>query len=72
MIFRVILWAFILVMLVRFVIRFVFPILQITRTTQSRLRQMQQQMDDMQQNASQPKATKKAKEGDYIDYEEVK
>jgi hypothetical protein len=50
----------------------VFPILKITRTAQDRLRQMQKQMEDMQQGQNQPVQTNKVKEGDYIEYEEVK
>ena len=72
MLFRVILWAFIIGMVFRFIFRFVFPIVQITKVTQDRLRQMQKQMEDMHQQ--QPKSNQKeqAIEGDYIDYEEVK
>lgn len=76
MVLRVLLWSFIIVMIFRFIARFVFPILNITRLTQDRLRQMQQQMEDMQQKQSNPppaqQQTQKVKEGDYIDYEEVK
>ncbi|HRO44179.1 MAG TPA: hypothetical protein PL009_15200 [Flavipsychrobacter sp.] len=74
MLFRILLWAFILVMIFRFVVRFVFPILKISRVAQDKMRQMQQQMEDMQrqQQAPSPKQTEKVKEGDYIDYEEVK
>lgn len=76
MVLRILLWSFIIVMIFRFIARFVFPILNITRLTQDRLRQMQQQMEDMQQKQSNPPSaqqqTHKVKEGDYIDYEEVK
>ena len=77
MLFRILLWGFILVMVFRFVARFVFPILKITRVTQDRLRQMQQQMEEMQrgQGHMPPHASatkKKVKEEDYIEFEEVK
>lgn len=73
MLFRILLWAFILVMIFRFVARFVFPILNITRTVQNRLRDMQQKMEDLQSQQAKPqKQAQKVKEGDYIEYEEVK
>ena len=77
MLFRILLWAFIIGMVLRFLTRFVFPILKITRVTQDRLRQMQQQMEDMQKqqqgspaNTVRPKQT--VKEGEYIEYEDLK
>lgn len=49
------------------------PVFQITRMTQDKLRQMQENMDNMQkQQQPKPQAQSKVKEGDYIDYEEVK
>jgi hypothetical protein len=61
-------------MVVRFIVRFVFPILQITRTAQDRLRQMQKQMEEMQHKNTPPSkpVNNSVKEGDYIEYEEVK
>jgi len=72
MLLRILLWSFILVMVFRFIVKFVFPILQITRSAQKRMRQMQQQMEDMQQQSNQTASQTKVKEGDYIEYEEVK
>jgi len=73
MLFRILLWAFILVIIVRFLVRFVFPILSITRSVQGKVKEMQQKMEEMQQQQNvPPKQAQKVKEGDYIDYEEVK
>ena len=72
MLFRILLWSFILVMIFRFIVRFVFPILQITRTAQTRMQQMQKQMEDMQKPQHPPTQSNKVKEGDYIEYEEIK
>lgn len=73
MIFRVILIAIILILISRFVLRFLFPVFQITRMTQSKLREMQEQMENMQrQEQAKPQPNNRVKEGDYIDYEEVK
>lgn len=59
-------------MIFRFIVRFVFPILQITRTAQKRMQQMQKQMEDMQKPQNPPAQSNKVKEGDYIEYEEIK
>jgi hypothetical protein len=47
---------------------------QVTKMASQRLRQMQSQMNDMQEKMKQPPQDKpqQVKEGDYIDYEEVK
>jgi len=51
----------------------VFPILNITRMTQDRLRQMQKQMEDMQHQQKAPtRSANQVKEGEYIEYEDVK
>ena len=72
MLFRILLWSFILIMLFRFIVKFVLPILGIARTAKDRLNHMQKQMEDMQ-NAQNPPAQKnKVKDGDYIEYEEIK
>jgi hypothetical protein len=69
MLFRILLWAFIIGMIFRFIGRFVFPILNITRMTQDRLRQM----EDMQHQQKAPSGTSsQVEEGEYIEYEEVK
>ncbi|HTM67156.1 MAG TPA: hypothetical protein VL093_12590 [Flavipsychrobacter sp.] len=72
MLFRILLWAFILGMIFRFIGRFIFPIMNITRVTQDRLRQMQKQMEDMQQQKTPPRPSSQVEEGEYIEYEEVK
>lgn len=59
-------------MILRFITRFLFPVINVARATQERLRQMQQQMNDMQQEQQKQKTAPEVKEGDYIDYEEVK
>ena len=61
-------------MLYRFLARFLLPVFQITKATSQRLREMQQQMNDMQQKTNDKNniGDKKTKDGDYIEYEEVK
>jgi predicted Holliday junction resolvase-like endonuclease len=73
MIFRIILTAIIFIFITRFILRFVVPIFQVTRMTQSKLREMQEQMQNMQrQEHAKAKTHNTVKEGDYIDYEEIK
>ncbi len=72
MIFRIILITIILTLIARFIFRFVLPVFQITRMTQDKLRQMQEEMERTQQQQSRPNSQSRVKEGDYIDYEEVK
>jgi hypothetical protein len=71
---RAIFWTFVMVMAYRFVFRIVIPVFRVTRVASDRMRQMQQQMDEMQNRANARPDNKppQMKEGDYIDYEEVK
>lgn len=73
MLFKLILWGVLIFFIVRFIVRFVTPLLQISRVTQDKLRKMQEQMNNMQQQNNQkpPVSTRKPKSGEYIDYEEV-
>ncbi|HEY9178832.1 MAG TPA: hypothetical protein VIN07_14140 [Flavipsychrobacter sp.] len=73
MIFRIILITIILTLIARFIFRFVLPIFQITSMTQEKLRRMQEEMErTQQQQQARQNTTSRVKEGDYIDYEEVK
>ena len=71
---KIILWTLVFYVLFRFITRFVLPILKVTRMASSRMRDMQQQMEEMQQKANNPSPAPepKIKEGDYIEYEEIK
>jgi hypothetical protein len=68
---RIFLLALLFIWLFRFVLRFVLPILKITSG-------VRRQMKNMQQGQSNPYTApsaarpQKVREGDYIDYEEVK
>ena len=70
---RLITILFIIGILFRLVSRYIIPIFRITTLTNDRLRQMQDQMREMDRkvNENKPKGNVK-KEGDYIDYEEVR
>ncbi|WP_276132444.1 hypothetical protein [Polluticoccus soli] len=77
MIFRFIFWSIIISLVLRFVMRFLFPVI-VTKAANDKLAQLQKQMEDMQRQANanaQPKQASKAPkqvDGDYIEYEEVK
>jgi len=73
--FKYIIEIFLFGLLFRFIFRFILPIFRITAATSSRLRQMQDQMRDMHNNANDTivkNTTPTKKEGDYIEYEEVR
>ncbi len=71
MLFRFLLYSFLLTMALRFVMRYVLPFLQGNRDTGSRLRNLQDRVDAMEQQAAAEKRAKSRK-GDYIEYEEVR
>jgi membrane protein insertase Oxa1/YidC/SpoIIIJ len=51
----------------------VFPAMQITNTVNGKMREMQNKMKDMEQEQQkQQQRQSRKKEGEYIDYEEVK
>ncbi len=53
--------------------RFLFPVVHITSTANDRLKQMQDQINEMNRKAQEDAKRKEVKkEGDYIDYEELK
>jgi hypothetical protein len=72
--FRIISFLLVIGLIYRVVSRFIFPAVNITSATNDRLRQMQDQLNEMNRKASEAAHQKPAKkaEGDYIDYEEVK
>ncbi|HTN46834.1 MAG TPA: hypothetical protein VL098_10845 [Flavipsychrobacter sp.] len=72
MIFRFILWTILLTILFRFVVRFLLPLFNMTRAVSKKMSDMQKQMDNLNQQQQQPQRTAAPKQGDYIDYEDVK
>lgn len=73
MLLRFITWGILIVVLYRFLARYILPIFHITRMAGNHLQKMQKQMEQMdQQNNTRQNSSQKANKGDYIDYEEVK
>jgi hypothetical protein len=78
MVFRYLLYAFLLYLLYRLVFHFIIPVYKTTRQVKKQFRDMHGRMEDYmnqqaQQQPSTPKQeTGKGKAGDYIDFEEVK
>jgi hypothetical protein len=70
MIFKFVLFLFILFLVIRFAMRFVLPIMKMTRMTHQHMNDMRKKVDEMQQKQTTQKH--KRVDGDYIDYEEVK
>ncbi|WP_162902728.1 hypothetical protein [Taibaiella koreensis] len=69
MIVRIVLFLVVLFLVLRFLMRFILPIMKMTRMTHQHMTDMRKKMDEMQQG--QARQTKRV-DGDYIDYEEVK
>ena len=73
---KFIILALIFWVIFRVVVKYIIPIFRMTRAASAQMRQMQEQMNNMQNN-NRPQAaptvkSSSAKEGDYIDYEEVR
>ena len=68
---RIFLLALLFIWLFRFVLRFVLPILKITSGVRKQMKNMQQGQSNPY-TAPAPGRTQKVREGDYIEYEEVK
>lgn len=62
------------ILLYRFLVNFLFPLLKVTSAASKKMREMQDQMNQMndQQQSANRQAPPRVKEGDYIDYEEIK
>ena len=71
MLWKTIIFLLIFSLLVRFVLRFLIPVSQMTRMTKQRLNEIQQKMDAANRHADKLNKTKRVEE-DYIDFEEVK
>lgn len=76
---KFIITAVVLYFLVRFVFRFVLPIVQVTKQAQSNINDLRSRMEAMQeqqgQSSQQFKSQSKNRqpiEGEYVDFEEVK
>ncbi|MGN6567717.1 MAG: hypothetical protein ACTHJ0_07185 [Flavipsychrobacter sp.] len=74
MLLRFITWGILIVVLYRFLARYILPIFHITRMAGDHLQKMQKQMEqmDQQQNNAHNTSSQRVNKGDYIDYEEVK
>jgi uncharacterized membrane protein (DUF106 family) len=73
MILRVITWIIVGGVIYSLLNRYILPIFYRTANTDDRLRDMQKQMQELNKKLDKSeKARKKNKEGDFIDYEEIK
>ena len=71
---RLIFWMIIIGIVFRVVFYYLLPIFRITSATSSQMRRMHEQMKEMERkmNEPPPAAKKVKKDGDYIDYEELR
>jgi len=79
---RIITWAFVIGIVYRLIVRVVLPFFGFTSATRQHINQIRSQMEEMQRKMNgqgQPQPQQQAqsrpkvkKEGDYIDYEEIK
>lgn len=70
-----IIYALFIYIVYKFVRSFLFPAMHITNTMNSKMKEMQEKMNEMnrqQQRQAQPERPAVKKEGEYIDYEEIK
>jgi hypothetical protein len=68
-----IIWTIVAILIFRFLTKYILPVLRITKMTSERMRQMQEQMNDMNQKVEAKKTTSaRPNKSDYIDYEEIK
>ena len=76
MLFKVIVFLIVIGVIFRFISKYVRPVFQVTSAASEHLRRMQEQMNQMNEQMKPPvtpiQKTQGKKEGDYIDYEEVK
>jgi hypothetical protein len=72
--FKFIVTILILGFLFRALAKYILPIVRIASTADERMRQMQAQVKEMERRSASnnPARSKGKKEGDYIDYEEVR
>lgn len=76
----IIIWGIIFYIVYNLLSKYIFPVVRVTSAASSQMRKMQQQMEEMnrkmeEQNRQQQQQQKQKplkKEGDYIDYEELK
>ena len=73
--FKYLFWAIAIYFLVRFIFNFIIPVYRATRQMRGQVREFQERMHEQhseQEEFQQKQANPKVKEGDYIDFEEIK
>ena len=74
--FKYLFWAIAIYLLVRFIVNFIIPVYRATRQMKSQVREFQEKMQGQQapqedfSTTNKPKSA--VKEGEYIDFEEIK
>lgn len=74
---RLLVWFIVFYLLLKFIIRIVIPVFLATRNVQSKMKDINENMNDFHSSESSSPADKEVRKkskskGDYIDFEEVK
>jgi hypothetical protein len=70
---KILLYLLLGIVLFRFVFYFLLPLFRVTHMAGTKLRNLQREMEEMQRrNRREPPPVRESKQGDYIDYEEIK
>ena len=71
---RIITFIIVIAVIYRLLNKYILPIFRITSAANSQMRQMQDQLTEMNKkmNSTPPPSKSRKKDGDYIEYEEVK
>ena len=74
LILRIVTWLIVIGVVYNLLNKFIFPVFRMSSAINNNMRKMQDQMREMEEkmDKKQPKVKKARRDGDYIDYEEVK
>lgn len=72
MVFRVLTWIILGAVIYRLLNRYVLPIFHLSASANHRLKDMQRQMHELDKKMDKNNKNSRKREGDFIDYEEIK
>ena len=72
MIFKILIFLLVIGLILRFFLRFLLPVAAVTRMTHRRIKDINNQYENLQKNNAKTSHKSKQIDEDYIDYEEIK
>lgn len=72
MIFKILIFLLVIGLILRFFLRFLLPVAAVTRMTHQRIKDINNQYENLQKNSAKTVNKSKQIDEDYIDYEEIK